>query len=362
MEEKAYLYWLMRAEFLGAVSIRKIYEYFQGFSGIFNIEERALERAGILKERQVRQLVEWKSRYPVCLEEYRKLSDQGISFVAMTEDAYPRRLLSIYDYPAGLFVRGSLPQEGPAVAVVGARGCSASGEQLAEEFARVLASNGVGIVSGLALGIDGAAHKGALEAGGNTYGILGCGVNICYPPANYRLYQEMTGHGAVISEFPPDARPLARHFPMRNRIISGLADAVLVVEAREKSGSLITAELGLEQGREIFAVPGRVTDHLSRGCNFLIQHGAHMAVSPEDILEYLGIRYQKKLVVSEKNIKRLAKKEKMVYICLDFTPKHLDEILRETRLPVSECMAVLLELELGGYVYRAANHYYGKRI
>lgn len=362
MEEKAYLYSLMCSGFLGAVTIRKIYEYFQSFSGIFNIEEKELGQAGILKPRQVELFLKWKTRCPACLEEYQRLPSMGISLVSMVEEAYPRRLLSIYDYPAALFVKGSLPESGPMVAVVGARGCSAYGEQLAEEFARVLASEGVGIVSGLALGIDGAAHKGALKAGGRTYGVLGCGANICYPSANYQMYQEMTERGGVLSEFVPDTQPIARNFPMRNRIISGLADAVLVVEAREKSGSLITAELGLEQGREVFAVPGRVTDHLSQGCNFLIQQGAHMAVSPGDILEYLGVRYQKKLPVCEKNINRLAKKEKMVYSCLDFTPRHLDEIVRESGLSVSECMAVLLDLELGGYGYRTASHYYGKRI
>ena len=362
MDEKQYLYCLMRTGFLGAVAIRKIYEYFQSFSGIFNIEERELKESRLLKERQLRLFLEWKSRYQSCLEEYKRLSARGILFVSMLDEAYPSRLLGIYDHPAALFVKGTLPEDAPMVAIVGARGCSAYGEQLAEEYARVLASEGVGIVSGPALGIDGAAHRGALRGGGKTYGVLGCGVNVCYPSANYQLYESMMEQGAVISEFPPDVQPKANHFPMRNRIISGMADVVLVVEARERSGSLITAELGLEQGREIFALPGRVTDHLSRGCNLLIQQGAHMAISPNDILEYLGVKYQKKLILSEKNIKRLAKKEKMVYSCLDFIPKHMDEIVKESGLGVSECMAVLLELELGGYVYRTAGQYYGKRM
>ncbi len=149
---------------------------------------------------------------------------------------------------------------------------------------------------------------------------------------------------------------------MRNRIISGLADAILVVEAKAKSGSLITAETGLEQGREIFAVPGRINDYLSAGCNQLIQQGAEIATSPGDILEYLGIKYKKQLIIHEKNANSLAKKEKMLYSCLDFKPKHLDDIMDNCGLTLSECMSILLELELGGYVFRSANHYYGKKL
>ncbi len=172
----------------------------------------------------------------------------------------------------------------------------------------------------------------------------------------------MLTHGGIISEFPLDSGPIPMHFPMRNRIISGLSDAVLVVEAKEKSGSLITAELGLEQGKEIFAVPGRITDHLSGGCNRLIQQGAHMAISPNDILEYLGVKCEKRLIIHEKNANALAKPEKMVYACLDFKAKHLEEISDRCRMSISECMGILLELELQGYVFRTANHYYGKKI
>lgn len=359
--EREYLYWLCKLSCLGSVSIRKLYEYFHGFEAIYNIEETALERSGILKKGQTDALIQWRRSFPECREEYRGLAGRKISFITPWDRAYPKHLLEIYDYPMGLFVKGKLPEEGkPAVAIVGARGCSAYGECLAEEFSRALATEQVQVISGLATGIDGAAHRGALRAGGATFGILGCGVDICYPPSNYALYEAMEGTGGIISEFPLKSRPQSWHFPMRNRIISGLADAVLVVEAKERSGSLITAELGLEQGREIFAVPGRVTDHLSRGCNLLIQQGAHMAISPNDILEYLGVKCQKELILHEKSVNSLAKKEKMVYSCLDFKPKHLDDIITRCGLEIGECMGILLELELGGYVFRSANHYYGK--
>ena len=186
----------------------------------------------------------------------------------------PGRLLPFRDRPAGLFVRGTLPAKDRfTAAIVGARSCTELGRQTAERLAFRLAEAGVQVISGLALGIDGAAHKGALEAGGKTFAVLGCGADRCYPRENYGLFHKMEIQGGVLSEFVPGTSPLPMNFPMRNRIISGLSDAVILVEAREKSGSLITADLALEQGKEVFAVPGRITS-LSRGCNRLIQNGA----------------------------------------------------------------------------------------
>lgn len=359
--EKEYLYWLCGIPNLGAVSIRRLYEHFQSFEAIYNIEEKEMEHTGILNRTQRKALAEWHSQLSACCQAYERMAGEGIRFVTPFDEDYPKRLLEIYDYPMGLFVKGRLPKEDlPSVAIVGARGCSAYGERLAEEFGRALAESQVQIISGLAAGIDGAAHRGAIKGGGDTFGILGCGVDICYPAQHFSLYASMEQSGGILSEFPLKTKPRAMHFPMRNRIISGLADAVLVVEAKERSGSLITAELGLEQGREIFAVPGRITDHLNRGCNLLLQQGAHMAISPRDILEYLGVKCRKELILHEKNVNGLAKKEKMVYSCLDFKPKHLDDILAGCGLGISECMGILLELELGGYVFRSANHYYGK--
>lgn len=359
--EKEYLYWLCRISCLGAVSIRKLYEYFCGFETIYNIEETGLREAGILNKNQIKSVIQQRVRLEEYRQELGEMSQKGIRFVTPFDMDYPKKLREIYDYPMGIFVKGRLPEERyPAVAIVGARGCSSYGEQLAEEFARTLAEERVQIISGMALGIDSAAHRGALRENRATFAVLGCGVDVCYPSSNYSLYEVMGRTGGILSEFPLRTAPKSCHFPMRNRIISGMSDAILVVEAKTRSGSLITAELGLEQGREIFAVPGRITDHLSTGCNQLIQQGAHMAISPNDILEYLGVKCQKELILHEKNINGLAKKEKMVYSCLDFKPRHLDHIMEACGLGISECMNILLELELGGYVFRSANHYYGK--
>ena len=362
-QEKLYLYWLCQIPTLGAVTIKKLWEHFQSFAVIYNIEETALAETGLLKNEQLTAFRTWKRRFPECTEEYQRLGERGIRFITPLDEEYPLRLRELYDAPMGLYVKGRLPDERlSSVAIVGARGCSAYGKQAAEVFARELAREQVQIISGLADGIDGAAHRGALSAGQATFGVLGCGVNICYPSSNYPLFEAMVSCGGVISEYPPGEKPLPKYFPMRNRIISGLADVVLVVEARERSGSLITAELGLEQGKEVYAVPGRITDALSVGCNRLIEQGAGCALSPGSILDCLGLKYEKKLIVHEKNVKGLAKKEKMVYSCLDLNPKHLDEIASACGLDVRECMGILLGLELAGYAVQTASHYYGKNI
>ena len=227
--------------------------------------------------------------------ELEELEKEGIRLIAFLDENYPKRLLKIHDYPVGLFVRGELPdEERPAAAVIGARNCTNYGKQEAEYMAAELAKAGVQIISGLAYGIDSAGHRGALKAGGKTFGVLGCGIKICYPRENYGLYERMCRQGGVLSEWMPWEQPQQKNFPIRNRIISGLADLVLVVEAKEKSGSLITAACALEQGKMVYAIPGAVNDALSRGCHKLIYDGAGIAYSPEILLDEWGLSVEKK--------------------------------------------------------------------
>ena len=207
------------------------------------------------------------------------------------DSAYPQRLMDYGSMPDRLYVRGNLPEEGPSVAIVGARKCSIYGKRQAYLFGKVLAQNGISIISGMARGIDAAAQKGALDGGGKSYAVLGCGVDICYPESNRSLYDALPLHGGILSEYEPGSKPLSWHFPIRNRIISALADIVLVIEARKKSGSLITVDYALEQGKTVFALPGRAGDSLSDGCNLLIAQGAGIACSPECILEELDYLY-----------------------------------------------------------------------
>lgn len=358
--EKAFLYWLCRFPGFGAVTVRRIGEALGCFEAAYYIEGLKLKELGVVKREEVcRKFNLWKGQFQVMEEDYYSLVERGIRFITPLDQEYPGKLRNIYDYPMGLFVKGELPHSSkPSVSIIGARNCTSYGKLEAEYMGRKLAENGIQVISGLALGIDSAGHEGALRGEGKTFAILGCGVNICYPRSNYTLYERIMAQGGILSEYYPDQEPYASNFPVRNRIISGLSDVILVIEARKKSGSLITAELGLEQGREIFALPGRITDPLSEGCNHLIQNGAGILTSPDDILDYMGIFYKNKSMLHEKKQKGLAKTEKIVYSCLDSEPRHLEQVAAATGLSVSCCMSALLELELGGFAVRTAGQYY----
>lgn len=355
--EKKALYWLIQIPGLGIPTIRNLWEQYHSFVRLYNIEETELPA-------EQRELIgQWLSHRNECDLHYEEMLQRGIRFVTILDEEYPESLRALYDYPLALYIKGHLPDPKlPAIAIVGARSCSAYGKQTAEFFGRTLAAEGIQVISGLALGIDGAAHRGAIAAKQPTYAVLGCGVNICYPARNYQIYEGILPDGGIISEYGLDTEPRPHLFPLRNRIISALSDAVLVVEAKSRSGSLITAEFGLEQGKEIFAIPGRITDPLSEGCNQLIRQGADLIISPEDIMEFFSIKRQKTLILCEKNINRLAKREKMVYSCLDFQPKHLDEIANDCNLSIPECLEVLLTLEISGFVIQTTNYYYAKKM
>lgn len=217
---------------------------------------------------------------------YEEMRRQGISCVPYHSAGYPRRLSELTDPPVNLYVRGKLPpDQKPAVAVVGARLCSDYGSYMAKQIGRTLAGAGIQVISGMAMGVDGISQQATMEAGGNSYGVLGCGVDICYPQQNQKLYELLIQKGGVLSEYCPGTKPKQGFFPERNRIISGLSDAVLVVEAREKSGTLITVDAALEQGREVYAVPGRATDLLAAGCNRLIAQGADIVLSVQAVAD-----------------------------------------------------------------------------
>lgn len=222
------------------------------------------------------------------LDEMKTPGEAGIRVVERGERDYPARLLEIPDPPERLYVLGKLPEEkAPSVAIIGARECSEYGNYVAARLGECMGRNGIQVVSGMARGIDGIGQTAALDAGGSSFAVLGSGVDVCYPARNRRLYERLRERGGVLSEYPPGTPALSRNFPPRNRIVSGLADAVVVVEAREKSGTLITVDMALEQGKEVYAVPGRVTDALSNGCNRLVKLGAAVLLDPEELAEEL---------------------------------------------------------------------------
>ena len=295
--------------------------------------------------------------------EYEKLKLSGITFIPWYHRDYPKKLLQIPGYPFALFVKGRLPKEAEgSVAVIGARDCSEYGRAMAAYFGRELAGNGVQIISGMAYGVDGIGQMAALEAGGTSYGVLGCGVDVCYPTSNRKLYTRLAEEGGLISEYSPGTKPVARLFPPRNRIISGLSDVVLVVEARKKSGTLITVDMALEQGKEILIVPGRITDPLSVGCNSLLKQGAGLAQTIDDVLILLDKKYENKMKKKKKEKIKLESGEILVYACLDLYAKNLEDIASEVPCSFSELLHILVSLELKGLVKEVSKNYYIKTL
>lgn len=281
----------------------------------------------------------------------RALDQAEARIVTLWDEGYPGLLRQIHDPPALLYVRGQLPAR-EAMAVVGSRKASRTGLRLTGEICTELASRGIAIISGLARGIDSAAHRGALNAPGPTVAVLGCGIDRIYPPENDRLYRQIESEGAIVSEYPPGTAPLANHFPGRNRIISGMSRGVLVVEAAEGSGSLITADFALEQGREVFAVPGAVYAPTSRGVNHLLKDGAHLVTESRDILDVLWPQVPAREVKKQEDsfAAGLPEPARNLYELLGHEGLHIDELAQKSGLTPMEVSSILLHLELQGGV------------
>jgi DNA processing protein len=281
--------------------------------------------------------------------ELKQLAAAGVGWLARSAPEFPARLRAIHDPPPGLFLRGEADPallDRAAVAIVGARACSDYGAHVARSFARELAAAGVVVVSGLARGVDGWAHRGCLEAGGETVAVLGCGIDRDYPRAHASLATEIAVQGAIVSEYPPGVAPAPWRFPARNRIVAGLAAATVVVEARERSGALITADLALEEGREVLAVPGEITSALSQGSNALLRLGAIPATCAADVLEAIGLEPPEPLRPAPTPESPAGR----VLAAIEHGASTVDEIARATGMPPGVVAGVLVELELGGLV------------
>ncbi|MCD8336278.1 MAG: DNA-processing protein DprA [Lachnospiraceae bacterium] len=324
--------------------------------------DASMDELTFLKNRGCRwmqKVIDYKKRYTPAEAAHMRAS-LGIEFISAAQEGYPQRLKPLRDRPYGLFVRGALPPENArSVAIVGARMCTPGGRAMAEAIAREVVHCGGVVVSGAAYGIDGAAQWAALEEGGKSYAVLGCGVDVCYPASHQLLFSRLSTEGGLISEFPSGTKAMPTHFPMRNRIISGLADIVVVVEARKKSGSLITAEFALDQGRPVYAVPGRPDDELSYGCNELISQGAGLILSVEDFAETVFPDKGKTERKTEAHIP-LAPGEKLVYSKVGLHGKSLWELQENTALSLSDLCDSLLSLELKGLIKETEQNFYIK--
>lgn len=356
-----YAYWLANVNGISNRTKRQLTAQVGNARELYFLKEKQLKELHGLSETGVKELL--LSKKSESESAYADMCGQGITFLSLEDETYPKRLREVSDAPYGIYVKGCLPEpEEKTVAIVGARMCSEYGWAVAKELGRQLAETGVCIVSGMARGIDTAGHTGALEGGGMTCAVLGCGVDICYPKSNQKLYMDIAKKGGILSEYPPGLQPRPMFFPQRNRLISGMSDVVIVVEAREKSGSLITADFALEQGRDIYAVPGRIFDPLSAGCNNLIRQGAGIISDVKDFLKELKLCGCGE--GGQKNFEKLLleKEERLVYSCVDLRPKSIEEILRKTELSMPELSQVLAGLTQKGFITETFKNCYIRRI
>lgn len=358
MSEKVYEYWFSNVKGITADRKRDIRNAVSA-SELYYMEEKA---QFCLSEKEKEQIL--LSKHIDWERQYEEFSKKGIRFCSCFCAEYPARFFGLKGMPYGIYYKGRLPEQCLNAAIVGARRCSGYGEEMTLHFAEALASQGVAVISGMAHGVDGIAHRGALNVGGMTVAVLGCGVDVCYPREHIGLYKDIEEKGCILSEYPPGTKPLASHFPARNRIISALADVVLVMEAKEKSGSLITADMALEQGKEVYALPGMVSSELSRGCNKLISEGAGILLGIDELYEELRLNAKFSVNFGEKKEKKnkimLESNEELVYSCLRQVPKNREDILKETSLMPQELSSILVALELNGYIKERFGLYYAR--
>jgi len=350
---------------LGSVLIKRLLDRFKTPEAVFRAPVKELSGIEGLGEKVVGEIQKGPQKKMVE-RELSLLGGVGGRIVTLKDEDYPKRLKDIYDPPALLYVRGELKREDElAVAIVGSRKTAPYGRWITEKIGEDLARHGVTVVSGIARGIDSLAHKGAIQGGGRTIGVLGCGVDVIYPSENRSLFHQIIEHGAILSEFPMGSPPEGGHFPKRNRIISGLSLGVVVVQASAESGSLITAGCALEQGREVFAVPGNVGAEGSRGTNQLIKDGAKLVESSEDILEEIlpqwrrgegGPQKAETLVID------VGGEEEILYKLLGETPLHIDAIIRESQLDPGKVSSLLLNLELKGLISQWPGKCFSKKM
>lgn len=364
MEEKLYDFWLCNLPGIGFYKRKQLLAYFGAAREVFYGAEGHFQKIPALRDKDRETILAGRTEKQVE-EEYKKMKQKDIHFFSMDDQEFPEKLRHVAQPPRGIFVRGSLPDtKRVSVAIVGARNASYEGRALAEKFGCELATRGIQIISGLARGVDIAAQQGALQPSvGTTFSILGTGVDICYPGEHMGFYETISKRGGVISEFPLGTPPFPYHFPMRNRIISGLSDGIVIIEARKGSGSLITAEHGLEQGKEIFVVPGSVTDIQYQGGNELLKNGAVLVTNVRDILDGLGIFLEdKKTEQKKKSDVLLETAEKIVYANLRLKPVSVAYIVEMTELEPKKVMDILFSLERKNLVKAVGNNYYALKL
>lgn len=357
VDENLAIWALCEVKGLGFAGLKRLLERYKRASAVFEQSPGSLAENELISDKLAARILEDRD-WDIIQSEYQKTFAEGCLFVSITDQNYPRRLKNISDPPPYLYYSGELRVlEKPCLAVVGSRQPGDYGRRITRAIVGELAASGITIVSGLAFGIDSVAHESTLRSGGVTVAVCGNGLDIVYPAGNRKLAEEIAMNGCLISEFRKGTKPDPYNFPVRNRIISGLSDGVLVVEAKERSGALITANLAADQGREVLAVPGNIDNDLSKGPNSLLRQGAVPVSCAQDIFDYF--RWHKSN--ANERIKRerpdLSGQEKDVFDCLSVEPIHMDDLMRKTGLGPGRTAEVLLRLELKGFIIRKPGNF-----
>ena len=365
-DHSEYASWLAltRIKGLGCVSFKKLASHFADPTKSLSATAAELAEIEGLDRNVIDGLLSFRE-WEEVEREVRRASHAGVRIIPFSSTTYPSRLRTIADPPPCLYVKGEIRAEDDnAVAVIGTRSASHYGRRVASELSHGLASLGFAVVSGMARGIDGVAHDSAIHAGGRTIAVLGSGVDRAYPPEHQNLYHRISDNGAVISELPLGARPLAFNFPARNRLISGLSIGVVVVEATEKSGSLITAALAVEQGREVFAVPGEAGSSRSRGAHRLIRQGAKLVETVEDILEEIApqlVRDRRSAAQVRTLPVDTQPEARKIFDLLQDRSLHIDEVVEASGVSTARVSQILLELELQGFLKQLPGNRYSSQ-
>jgi DNA processing protein len=348
MNEKHYWVGFNLVKGIGAVRLHLLKNYFGDLEHAWEATSDQLRETG-LSARLVENIIQVRASVDID-DYYKKILSQGISVITDQDENYPARLKEIDQPPPVLYLKGEMkPDDFWSVAIVGTRRVTAYGRQITDELASYLAQNGITVISGLARGVDAIAHQSSIHAGGRTLAVLGCGVDRVYPPEHRNLADQIIHQGSLISDYPPGTPPDGANFPPRNRIISGLSMAVVVIEAGETSGALITASFAADQGREVFAVPGNILTPQSKGTNCLIQQGAHPFLSGRDLLDVLDLTRVPEQREARKTIP-LDVTEAQILNTLGTEPLHVDEIRNQTGLAIENVSSALVMMELKGLV------------
>ena len=355
-----YDFWLASLTNINSSKRIQVRELCGNAQAVYELREETLKNMHLFTDNELQHLLE--SRKKDLNRAWERFMGQNIQMFPIGSRQYPQRLKNISQPPYAIFCKGSMPDARKSVGIVGARMCSEYGRSIATKLGKMLAGKDVQVISGMALGIDSASHAGALQGKGSTFAVLGCGCDICYPKNARNLYENIQISGGILSEYPPGTEPLPYRFPERNRIISALSDCLVVVEAKKKSGSLITADAALEQGKDVYAVPGRFGDALSEGCNALIGQGAGIIYDLDIFLQNLGYLPEKNAETTKiKNIS-LDKNEQLVYGMVDLHPKYINYIIEETGLDLLTVLHSLDKLKRYGLVQETFQNYFCKRI